>query len=491
MFFKRFILVALVILLIGTYSLYSQEVLEDSTDFYSKCEHVYTFPQLSPGVPTGNLSIIDLSFSSNNMGIVYIDNLYSWQFFSSSDGGETWDLADTVSKMPIYERKKHPPTVRGVACDDDGNYVLTTRDYAGIASPELGSDTGYVFISNNYGKEMEYLQLLDGMNTNDVVSIGNGEFLITAYDINDNDTGNAHLIILNAIDKTTRKINTLENIKEVYNIYEIENNYYAVEVKFMNDSTKLAMTQDFENWEYFNMPFGFNIGRTVVKSKNEAYFISNFRNSIFDGKEKSGFNFVSTKDGGKSWEIVNSYFIDDELDESLFSVGRLYSPSKNVFFILPSSSPLIFNFMSFDGGNNWYEISKKVTRNFLKAYIASKNLVYLYSNGIGFKNEIYKFSFNNPTTSVLPKITEETGKCAIYPNPLPASEQLKILIPSTFPVGDKAIKIYDINGRLLSSQKLNNGYGEFTLNIPNLSRGKYLLQINSDKVIQNLNLIIE
>ncbi len=72
---------------------------------------------------------------------------------------------------------------------------------------------------------------------------------------------------------------------------------------------------------------------------------------------------------------------------------------------------------------------------------------------------------------------------SIYPNP--TSGKLKILSKTSI----NSISIFDINGRLLKSEKLSNQQLEHQLDVTNLYQGIYFLEIQSGKSIQKKKFI--
>jgi len=86
------------------------------------------------------------------------------------------------------------------------------------------------------------------------------------------------------------------------------------------------------------------------------------------------------------------------------------------------------------------------------------------------------------------RIIKTENQCFIYPNP--CTDILNIQIHSFYD-NDGRFNLFNINGQLAKSEIIhNNGTGNFTLNVSNLPKGVYILNIQSKTKQYNQKVII-
>ncbi len=76
---------------------------------------------------------------------------------------------------------------------------------------------------------------------------------------------------------------------------------------------------------------------------------------------------------------------------------------------------------------------------------------------------------------------------SIYPNP--ASENVSVVLPSSFNTGNTSVKIYDVLGALVKEEVIASSQNTFS--IADLSAGSYIIQLKNNSVVSNTSLQIK
>ena len=103
----------------------------------------------------------------------------------------------------------------------------------------------------------------------------------------------------------------------------------------------------------------------------------------------------------------------------------------------------------------------------------------MYLRNVGSEGNSWYGKF---TTDVLSNPNFDQLQLRIYPNPT-NSELVTIQSPVS---GDKNIKLFDINGRLVLNKNLNSDY----LNIDSIESGMYFVQVTVEGKISTSKLIV-
>jgi len=87
----------------------------------------------------------------------------------------------------------------------------------------------------------------------------------------------------------------------------------------------------------------------------------------------------------------------------------------------------------------------------------------------------------------IPSAPEETGEWRLYPNPM-SGDDVYILFGQQF---EAQITLYDISGKMISGGQVNRGAisEPYTLHLPGLRPGVYLVEVRSDKAVRRVRLI--
>ncbi|MCL9805338.1 T9SS type A sorting domain-containing protein [Flavobacterium amniphilum] len=141
-----------------------------------------------------------------------------------------------------------------------------------------------------------------------------------------------------------------------------------------------------------------------------------------------------------------------------------YNPIE-IGFMTDPSNPSTFTRLSYAGGSSTMSLYTLNMTNYQPSY--GKNLaIMVYGNTVHIDD--FKYDPENLSTD-----ENEFKKFRLYPNP--TTEFLNIASES----GIDSVSIYDLNGRKLKSEKTSN-QKHITLNINNLSKGIYMIEIHSD-----------
>lgn len=100
-------------------------------------------------------------------------------------------------------------------------------------------------------------------------------------------------------------------------------------------------------------------------------------------------------------------------------------------------------------------------------------------------------TYGNLTASIAVTVTNNVGienistpsNIICYPNPV---EQGGYVYVEKSPSANTTVKIYDINGKYISTNKTTSSNGKIAIPTANLSKGIYLLEISSDNISNNL-----
>ncbi len=129
---------------------------------------------------------------------------------------------------------------------------------------------------------------------------------------------------------------------------------------------------------------------------------------------------------------------------------------------------------------------EEVSSNYDMIYEDVKQYNYYKLNGLKDWSILNDYNMQSSRLSVLNNLTneEKLKNVIIYPNP--TNDMLSIKAKAFI----DNISLYDINGRLLKTKKLNDvNKLDYELNVKDLSNGIYLLKVQSDKIKQILKFI--
>jgi len=132
--------------------------------------------------------------------------------------------------------------------------------------------------------------------------------------------------------------------------------------------------------------------------------------------------------------------------------------------------------------DNW--TSSRLTYPRFSHSVASAGNQLLVAGGVDL-NYIYKtVDIFTCTTTSLERTTVSRKNISIYPNP--ATDKLTILLPE--PKQRAEIKLYDPAGRIV--REVITGYETVELDIQDLDRGVYLVQVSTDGICDNMKIIL-
>lgn len=93
------------------------------------------------------------------------------------------------------------------------------------------------------------------------------------------------------------------------------------------------------------------------------------------------------------------------------------------------------------------------------------------------------FIYDGAPTSIAN--SPEQLRAKIYPSP--ADQQVTVTIPNS---GTGTLQLLDLAGRVLSTQQIEAGKNNYTINTANLASGTYMVLMKTDKAIQNTKVVV-
>ena len=249
-----------------------------------------------------------------------------------------------------------------------------------------------------------------------------------------------------------------------------------------NDSGVIYKTQDGGNtWTSFNLPKAYSFIQSVqFVTTSIAYGID-----VLDKSGKNYYEVVKSIDGGHTWFSANSGISD-------LIVSIAFTDSITGYVVIADSTGTNEIYKTTDGAKSWnlqqdlglFPNGGFTIGSFFK--FINANIGYFYNNySTGNKNIAFTTNGGGTTTSIKPN--KETFNFKIYPNPSQSAFTLSASLPNNSPA---VLSIYDIAGKLVSSQILQPIQGTLNQQIPtsNLSSGYYMLSLeqNGNRVTRKL-----
>jgi len=210
-------------------------------------------------------------------------------------------------------------------------------------------------------------------------------------------------------------------------------------------------------------------------------------NSVFFIDENTGyaagFNLIiKTMDGGTTWDTLlegttygleSVYFTDAYIG---YAVGKIYLGS----FPQIQHKPIIMK--TIDGGITWDTLSCGTSSPLNSVFFPNANTGYVVGNGTILKTT------NGGVVSIKEIQTQTPASIfTIYPNP--ATNKISITTPGNSQ-GETQISIFSINGAKTGTYKFSNT-DKFEIDISQLAKGIYLLQLQSAEGVETLKLVEE
>jgi photosystem II stability/assembly factor-like uncharacterized protein len=487
---KKNLLLILVILLIPvSLSLKAQQdVLIDTSNFYSKCSIIAEFHNTLDSVYGQYNSALTIK------GIVIIDSMkyivaadarpYRYLFFTTEDGGENWEL---TSNIEIYEPfwPNTAPIIKDFVMSKNGVGVLTTHYIHAISQHTMLSDSGFIWRTTDFGKHWDYLQTGFIVLMNNLVLDNKGNFYFKGryYDSDLKHYNDTSYIVKSDDNGLTWKpyIISLKASILYLMIPDSACMYYILSPDGSNTNF-LLKTEDFGmHWDTLELNLNLNVSSRInFADKDNGWFLDFQRQELPDDSSVITLKILKTIDGGENWNLQYQKIqgIGKFGTAPMFENFIIYN--KNIAILPPSGAG--WTFMTIDGGNNWFVIDDKLIFSFTnRGAFASDKKVILGKEYLS-DRELQQLEFNIPTlVNYMPK---NEGESLLYPNPVKRGESINLYIAKDN-IYRAEIKIFDINGRFIaefnnSNVKLSgNKVSVDNINIP---AGVYLVQPIINKI---------
>ncbi len=242
-------------------------------------------------------------------------------------------------------------------------------------------------------------------------------------------------------------------------------------------------------------------------------------NTIFVGGVGDGWNTISNNSvsntifkggSGDGWHVT-SYSI---LENSIFygGVGDGWSA-----VVIPLG-PLPVSLLSFTGQQinaqhvlNWQTSSEANSSHFELQYsptgVSFATIGSVLAQGQSNVLTNYTYTHTNPTKGnnyyrlkqidkdgkykysniILLRILQQKASVLVYPNP--TAEVLNIVLSNYTNTGNVTIKIYDVQGKLITNNNFKKDNTNITINVTTMAKGIYTLQINDNNDISTIKFI--
>lgn len=243
---------------------------------------------------------------------------------------------------------------------------------------------------------------------------------------------------------------------------------------------------ELQNVNFFNIDIGQHATPFLFDMNGDNLF------DLIIGQLDGTISYV--ENSGSTYEPIFDTIIEDfggisvNNDESLygFSTPYIYEEENEINILIGSESGQIYHYRSI---NNDLSLNFELLSDNFQGLAQGKNTALVYEDFTNDgKRDLFLgmqtgglFYFVNDSTAIDLEIIKENNELAIYPNPANNFINVETNIKSQ-------ILIYSSIGQLVMNKKI---YGTSTLDISNLSKGYYLLNINQQdysewkKIIKN------
>lgn len=274
--------------------------------------------------------------------------------------------------------------------------------------------------------------------------------------------------------------NTLTSLNIEYGIDGMDTYNFDWEgsLEFLQEEIIQLPTMDVNDFQNASN-LKFNVS---ISNDSDEYEYNNSTSSFFDlAPEHNQQLIVHFKTNKRPWE--NEYEVLDSDGNIIFERGDFEASTLHIDTL--NLEPGCYEFIAYDsGGDGMYDWPSGYGTGYIKFYDFDGNLV---ANLEAWFGEYIRYNFIN--TANLVKI-EDPNKASfnIFPNPSEGIFNIELMTNA----GDYTISIYNTTGSLVKELNLKTvSPGTYPLNLSDLNRGFYLINVSSDNFNSFRKIMIE